>query len=66
MVETARVGMGETARANTTGETDLYVLRELFSMSGKAKLVLVIALVAIVYVMMSSGGDPVEVTDDSE
>jgi hypothetical protein len=30
-------------------------------MSGKAKLVLVVALVAIVYVMVSSGGDTVEV-----
>jgi hypothetical protein len=31
-------------------------------MSGKAKLVLVIALVAIVYFVVSSGGDSVEVT----
>jgi hypothetical protein len=30
-------------------------------MSSKAKLVLVVALVALVYVMVSSGGDPVEV-----
>ena len=33
-------------------------------MSGKAKLVLVIALVAVVYLMVSSGGDTVEVTPE--
>ena len=33
-------------------------------MSGKAKLVLVIALVALVYVMVSSGGEPVEVSPE--
>lgn len=33
-------------------------------MSGKAKLVLVIALVAVVYLMLSSGGDTVEVTPE--
>jgi hypothetical protein len=33
-------------------------------MSSKAKLVLVVALVALVYVMVSSGGDPVEVTTE--
>jgi hypothetical protein len=30
-------------------------------MSGKAKLVLVVALVAVVYFVVSSGGEPVEV-----
>jgi hypothetical protein len=34
-------------------------------MSGKAKLVLVVALIALVYVMISSsGGDPVEVVSE--
>jgi hypothetical protein len=33
-------------------------------MSSKAKLVLVVALVALVYVMVSSGGDPVEVSTE--
>jgi hypothetical protein len=33
-------------------------------MSGKAKLVLVVALVALVYLAVSSGGDPVEVTTE--
>ena len=33
-------------------------------MSSKAKLVLVVALVALVYFMVSSGGDTVEVTPE--
>jgi hypothetical protein len=50
------VGVGSVAV-----ETDLYVLRQSPGMSGKAKLVLVVALVAIVYLVVSSGGDSVEV-----
>jgi hypothetical protein len=33
-------------------------------MSGKAKLVLVVALVAAVYLMVSSGGETVEVSEE--
>jgi hypothetical protein len=49
-------------RCDGNGETDLYVVGDVSNMSGKAKLVLVIALVAIVYFVVSSGGDSVEVT----
>jgi hypothetical protein len=47
--------------ASRVGETDLSTAVESVLMSGKAKLVLVVALVAIVYVMVSSSGGTVEV-----
>jgi hypothetical protein len=69
-VLTAPNGVSSSVRtldSHRTGrEMILYRGGERIGMSGKAKFILVLALIALVYFVVSGGEDPVEVDVDDE